>query len=111
MFARLVGLLTFACLGACSTAPGSAIQDLFNPSKGQAALKSGLKQYEDGDYADASRNLSGALDQGLSNREQVDAHKHLAFIHCASNRPRQCREAFNKALAVDPALELAPAEA
>ena len=111
MLRLLVTLLAVGALAACATEPGRAIQDLFSTSKGLPALKSGLKQYEDGDYADSAKNLSVALDQGLNEREQVDARKHLAFIHCASGRPRQCRDEFGKALAIDPNLELAPAEA
>jgi Tfp pilus assembly protein PilF len=111
MHARLAAILVLAALAACSTEPGRKIQDFFSVSKGQAALKAGLEQYDDGDYADAAKSFSGALEQGLAEREQVDAHKHLAFIHCASRRERQCRDEFRKALAVDPALELAPAEA
>ena len=108
---RLATLLLLASLAACSTEPGRKIQDFFTPSKGQAALNAGLKQYEEGDYPDAQKSLAAALEQGLSEREQVDARKHLAFIYCASNRERQCRDEFRKALAVDPSMELAPAEA
>lgn len=100
-----------ALLQACATEPGRKMQALFSPSKGQAALHAGLKQYEEGDYADAAKSLVGALEQGLNDPERVSAHKHLAFIHCASRRERQCRDEFRKALAVDPSLELAPAEA
>jgi hypothetical protein len=35
----------------------------------------------------------------------------VAFIHCASNRERECREEFRKALAIDPGMDLAPEEA
>jgi Tfp pilus assembly protein PilF len=100
-----------ALLQACATEPGRRIQALFAPSKGEAALTAGLKQYENGDYTDSAKNLSGAIEQGLNDRERVSAHKYLAFIHCASNRERQCRDEFRKALAVDPSMELAPAEA
>lgn len=98
-------------LQGCATEPGRKIQSMFAPSKGQAALTAGLKQYEDGDYADSAKSLSAAVEQGLSERERVDAHKHLAFIHCASNRERACRDEFRKALALDARMELAPAEA
>jgi Tfp pilus assembly protein PilF len=108
---RLFALVLLACLAGCSTEPGRKIQDFFAPSKGQAALNAGLKQYEEGDYADSTKSLAAALDQGLDEREQVEARKHLAFIYCAANRERQCRDEFRKALAVDPSLELAPAEA
>jgi Tfp pilus assembly protein PilF len=76
-----------------------------------SAFSVGLKQYEAGEYTESAKNLQGALTLGLPDKQRADAHKHLAFIHCASNRERQCREEFRKALAVDPALELEPAEA
>src|SRR5688572_18246213 len=103
--------LLVALAGGCATEPGQAIQALFTPSKGEAALKTGLKQYEDGDYVDSQRSLSSAIEQGLRDRDRVNAHKHLAFIHCASSRDRQCRDEFRKALALDPGLELSAAEA
>jgi Tfp pilus assembly protein PilF len=111
MLRRLLTIIALVALAACASEPGRAMQDFFTPSKGQPALKAGLKQYEDGDYADSAKNLAAALEQGLSEREQVDARKHLAFIHCASGRQRQCRDEFSRALAVDPKMELAPAEA
>jgi Tfp pilus assembly protein PilF len=74
------------------------------------AFNVGLKQYEAGDFDQSAKNLQGAISLGLPDRERADAHKYLAFIHCSSNRERQCRDEFRKALAVDPALELAPAE-
>ncbi len=110
MTRRLLVALAIAALSACSTAPGQRLQDLFQPSKGSAALSTGLKQFEDGDYAEASKNLRGAIELGLTDKDRVNAHKHLAFIHCASGRERQCRDEFRIAIAIDPALELAPAE-
>lgn len=111
MTRRLLIALAIAALSACATAPGQRIQNFFQPSKGSAALTVGLKQYEDGEYIDASKNLRSAIEQGLSDKDRANAHKHLAFIHCASNRERQCRDDFRIALAIDPALELSPAEA
>ncbi len=84
---------------------------IFRSMSGPGALSAGLKQYEDGDYEQSAKNLQGAIELGVPDRERANAHKHLAFIHCSSNRERQCRDEFRKALAVDPALELAPAEA
>ena len=43
--------------------------------------------------------------------DKVTAHKHLAFINCSQNRTGPCRDEFRKALAIDPSMELAPAEA
>jgi Tfp pilus assembly protein PilF len=85
---------------------------IFRSVKAEAApLKVGLQQFDDGDYAESAKNLQSAIDRGLPNKERANAHKHLAFIHCASNRERLCRDEFRKALALDPALDLAPAEA
>ncbi|HXM82901.1 MAG TPA: TssQ family T6SS-associated lipoprotein [Burkholderiales bacterium] len=107
----LVSAVTLALLAACSSEPVRSFREIFEPAKGQAALTTGLKQYEEGDYADSAKNLQGALDKGLGERDKVTAHKHLAFIHCISSRERQCRDEFRKALAVDPSMNLAPAEA
>ena len=74
-------------------------------------FKLALQQYEAGDYDESAKNFEGALREGLGDKERASAHKHLAFIHCAAQRERQCREEFRKALAIDPALELDPAEA
>jgi Tfp pilus assembly protein PilF len=100
------GLLIVLC--GCASQP---LRELFQPSKGAGALATGLRQYEDGEYAEAARNLQGAIDLGLTERERANAHKHLAFIHCSAARERACREEFRKALSADPRLELAPAEA
>ncbi|HEY2337478.1 MAG TPA: TssQ family T6SS-associated lipoprotein [Burkholderiales bacterium] len=108
-----------ALLAACETAPmkeftgdaKSAWGQLTGSSKGTAAFSTGLTQYDDGDYQPAAKSLHSALDQGLSNKDQVIAHKYLAFIQCSQNRTGPCREEFRKALAIDPSMELAPAEA
>ncbi|MBW8906009.1 MAG: TssQ family T6SS-associated lipoprotein [Betaproteobacteria bacterium] len=74
-------------------------------------FKLALQQYEAGEYDESAKNFEGALREGLGDRERASAHKHLAFIHCASQRERQCRDEFRKALEVDPALDLDAAEA
>jgi len=83
---------------------------IFLSLSGGSAFSVGLKQYEAGEYTESAKNLQGAISLGLPDRQRADANKYLAFIHCASNRERQCRDEFRKALAIDPALELAPAE-
>ena len=87
------------------------LETLLKPNRGEAALATGLKQYEDGRYPESLKSLQSAIDQGLSERDRVNAHKHVAFIHCVSNRERACRDEFRKALRVDPGMDLAPAEA
>ena len=78
---------------------------------GTSALGAALKQYEDGYYEESAKKLQEAIDLGVPDKQRANAHKHLAFIHCASSRERECRDEFRKALAADPSLELAPAEA
>jgi Tfp pilus assembly protein PilF len=99
-----------AGLCACTSAPMRELRSMFQPSRGYYALKLGLQQFEDGTYIDAARNLQTAIDMGLSESERTDAHKYLAFIHCASNREASCREEFRRALVIEPSLRLAPAE-
>ena len=108
MTGRAAALLAMVTLTACSTQP---LREFLQPSKGAAALGAGLREYDNGEYADAARELQAAIDLGLTDRERANAHKHLAFIHCSSARERSCREEFRKALAVNPDLELAAAEA
>lgn len=84
---------------------------VFRSMSGPGALNAGLKLYEEGKYAESAQNLQGAIELGVAEKLRATAHKHLAFIHCSWNQERECREEFRKALAVDPALELAPAEA
>ena len=102
-------------LAGCQTEPMRAAQadfkNLFSSSKGAPALAAGLRQYEDGNYAEASKNLQSAVEQGLGRSDRVNAHKHLAFMYCVSGRTSACREEFRKALAIEPGLDLPPAEA
>lgn len=100
-------------LGGCQSGP---LKDINLPrpfqSKAEQALSDGVRQYEDGNYKEAQKTLQSALDQGLASKpDQVKAHKYLAFIHCVSNRERQCREEFRKALDLNSAFDLTPAEA
>jgi Tfp pilus assembly protein PilF len=102
-------------LAGCQTEPFRTIQAdfkrAFGGAKGEPALKAGIQQYEEGRYAEASRQLQSAISQGLGTRDEVRAHKTLAFIHCVSDRVAACREEFRKALSLDPGLELSAAEA
>jgi Tfp pilus assembly protein PilF len=74
-------------------------------------LAAGQKQYEAGDFDAATKSFNGALEHGLlSKGEQSTARKYLAFIACVSNREAQCREEFRRALEIDSAFALTPAE-
>lgn len=80
-------------------------------AKSRQALTAGVSGFGNGDYAGATRNLQAALDLGLEPRDQVKAHKYLAFTNCVTGKARACRDEFVKALQIDPAMELEPAEA
>ena len=103
----LLAAITLAVLGGCAAGPLKGMLQ----RKGEPALATGIQDYENGKYDDAATALQSALDQGLDDRDQVRAHKYLAFIDCTSVRERQCREEFRKALDIDPSFELKPAEA
>src|SRR5262245_57834458 len=96
--------MAVALAGCSSEAFKSLQQNLFVSSPGAAAYKAGLRQYDEGAYADSAKSLNSAIGQGLSGGELASAHKHLAFIHCAANRTGPCREEFRKALAADPGM-------
>jgi Tfp pilus assembly protein PilF len=81
-------------------------------SPAEQDLEKGVKNYEDGDYKVATKELQTALSLGLTGPgEQAKAHKYLAFINCVSGRPNGCREEFRKAFVADPGFDLTPAEA
>lgn len=111
MTRSLIVVVVLAALAGCGTQAMRDFEALFKPNKGEAALAAGLKQYEEGHYAESQKSLQSAIGQGLSDKDRVTAHKHVAFIHCASGRERACRDEFRKALRIDPGMELAPAEA
>jgi Tfp pilus assembly protein PilF len=98
----LASLLVYLVMSGCAT---------FS-SKGETELGFGIRAFEDGEHAYATKLLQLSLDSGLrgaSNR--VRAHKYLAFIHCASSRMQQCRDEFKKALEIDSSFDLRDDEA
>ncbi len=102
----LLVVITLAALGGCAA---DSVKGMFQ-SKGEQELSTGIRSYDDGKYGEAAKSLHSALESGLGNADQVKAHKYLAFMHCAAGREKQCRDEFRKALNINPALELEPAE-
>ena len=100
-------------IGACATGTlREAGLDNLATSKASQALSAGIKNYEDGNYKAATKNLQTALDSGLSfDSDKVLAHKYLAFINCLTNREKQCRDEFRKALSIDNKFDLKENEA
>lgn len=97
----------------CSSGPVRDVGlDKLSPRKAEQELSTGIKNYEDGNYKTAAKSLLSALESGLTfDNDTVQAHKYLAFIHCLSNREKQCRDEFRKALEKDNKFDLEPAEA
>ncbi len=115
LVAALALVATLLSLGGCQAGGMRALQEdlrsLFGSTKGEPALAAGIRQYEEGKYAEAAESLNNSLYQGLSSADRVRAHKYLAFIDCVSGRPSACRQEFRRALSIDPNLELSAAEA
>jgi Tfp pilus assembly protein PilF len=106
-----LAVLSVALMSACASQPAATV-GRFVQGKGTQALAAGVAQFENGQYAEATRSLQSALELGLNlANDEARAHKYLAFMHCASNRLPQCREAFARALSAAPELELEPSEA
>lgn len=81
-------------------------------SRAENELQRGIRSYEDAEYELAARQLQSALDRGLAMpKDKASAYKYLAFVSCSSGRERSCQAEFRKALEVDPAFNLSPAEA
>ena len=80
--------------------------------RAMANLNDGLKKYDGGSYDEAMKNFLLALDSGLLPiAEQLNARKHMAFVHCLSGREANCKEEFEKVFALEAKFELSPAEA
>ncbi len=81
--------------------------DKLAPRKAEQSLNSGVLQYEDGDLKAAQKSIQEALSLGLTfDSEKVSAHKYLAFIYCASNQEKQCRDEFRRAFEIDSGFKL-----
>lgn len=106
---RWLGISVLLLMSACTTLGGMGGGKY--PGHAEEDLRQAIKIYEDGDYATAVVILQHSLRNGLrSKSDQARAYKYLAFIHCVSDREKQCRDAFRKALEIDPSFNLQPAE-
>lgn len=106
-------LVVIGILGGCSSGPVRDIGlDKLAPRKAEQELSAGLKSYENGQYPQAMKHIQNALNNELTFKsDRITAHKYLAFIHCVSDRKKQCRASFKDALEINSDLELTPAEA
>jgi hypothetical protein len=86
---------------------GDGIPDNARETNG---LREGVRLYDDGDFNGAIRRLSARDVSNGPLNTRVTALKYTAFSYCVTSRPTQCRQAFDKALRLDPAFDLAPGE-
>lgn len=110
----LIAWFLTALLSACATGPLSQ-QPTPPPAPSSEAvdtLKAGIRLYEDGQYDLAAERLRDALKLGLrATPDLIQAHKHLAFILCATGKTEECADSFRAALKLDPSFQLRKAEA
>ena len=81
--------------------------DATTPSAG---LQEGIRLYNDGDYNGAIRRLSARDVNNGPLATRLTALKYMAFSYCVTSRPGPCRQAFDRALRLDPSFDLAPGE-
>jgi Tfp pilus assembly protein PilF len=99
-------------LTGCATPPPPAGLSEVIERPAERALLAGMRAYDDGQYADAERELKAALAAGLASpKDRASAHKLLAFVYCSSQRLDACDGAFRSARSADPGFVLSRAEA
>lgn len=106
----LVPLATALLAGCVTPPPPVGLLDVTS-RPAERALQSGMRAYDDAQYAESEKQLNLALKTGLvSPRDQGAAHKTLAFIYCTSNRPVDCEAEFRAAKKSDPSFALSKSE-
>jgi len=75
-----------------------------------ATLREGIRLYNNGDFADAITRLNAPEIQSANTATRTSALKYTAFSYCVTQRPTQCRQAFDRALRLDADFALAPGE-
>jgi hypothetical protein len=75
-----------------------------------SGLREGIRLYNEGDFNGAIRRLSARDVNNGPMTTRLTALKYLAFSYCVTSRPAPCRQAFDRALRLDPSFDLAPGE-
>ncbi len=78
--------------------------------RAESAFEEGLRLYESGHYFLAEEQFLSPAIWAANRSVQLKSLKYLAFSYCVSERPIQCRFAFERALQIDPAFQLKSAE-
>ena len=102
-------LVLTACMQA--TPPPLGLLDV-SSRPAERSLLAGLRAYDDAQYDAADRLFREALATGLASpRDRAEAHKRLAFIHCAASRLAECEAEFRLARQSDRNFALDKSEA
>jgi len=105
------GMLAAALAGCAAPPPSAGLTDVIE-RPAERALLTGMRAYDDAQYAQAERALTTALHTGLNSaRDRASAYKLLAFIYCTSSRLADCEASFRAARQADPAFALTRSEA
>lgn len=111
-----VGSFLSACAEQPAVTPPPATATVAAPvrltdEQAHARYQQGMQQYKAGNPDTALDDLDAAVNSGhLKTPETIDAHKTMAFIHCAKGREAQCREHFQGILKIDPKYDLSATE-
>jgi tetratricopeptide (TPR) repeat protein len=101
-------------LSACSQLPKPGADSwLSSPQPhAQTQYQQALVNYRESRFDAALADFDAAALSGkLKSEEEVNARKHMAFIHCSNGREMPCREQFQAILKAEPKFELAANEA
>ena len=104
-------VVVLAALAGCAAPmPSAGLSDVIE-RPAERALLTGMRAYDDAQYAQAERALQTALQTGLSSgKDRASAYKLLAFIYCTSNRAQDCEASFRAARQADPTFALSRSE-
>lgn len=103
--------VVLAVLAGCAApAPSAGLSEVIE-RPAERALLTGIRAYDDAQYAQAERALTTALQSGLTSpKDRANAHKLLAFIYCTSSRTSDCESSFRAARDADPGFALSRSE-
>jgi hypothetical protein len=79
-------------------------------SKDANGLRDGIRMFNEGDFNGAIRRLSQRDVNNGPLATRLTALKYQAFSYCVTSRPAPCRQAFDRALRLDPGFDLSPGE-
>ncbi|WP_152225224.1 TssQ family T6SS-associated lipoprotein [Pseudomonas sp. SCB32] len=78
--------------------------------RAENTFNEGMRLYEGGHYYLAEAQFLSPDIWAVDTEVQLKALKYLAFSYCVTERPIQCRFAFERALQIDPSFHLESAE-